>query len=129
MKWVKDTQDNVPSEFKEGEVKEYCREVLLKENNLVFDEIFSEWDDKPLGVASIGQVHRARLRSDGREVAVKLQLPGIEHRFRSDIQTLKSFCWLAMPQHYSAFNEIEKQFLTGTTDNARLCSRNNLSSF
>ncbi|RYG94651.1 hypothetical protein EON65_57165 [archaeon] len=37
-------------------------------------------------------------------------VPGIETKFRSDIRTLKSFCELAMPQHVSAFDEIEKQF-------------------
>src|SRR5580692_1104595 len=38
-------------------------------------QVFSELDEEPIGVASIGQVYRARLR-DGREVAVKIQYPG-----------------------------------------------------
>jgi aarF domain-containing kinase len=45
-------------------------------------------------------------------VAVKFQNPGIEKKFRADIKTLKSFAELAMPQHVSAFKEIEKQFTT-----------------
>ena len=113
MSWVKDTQDNVPSEFKEGEARKFCAEMLKKEVGLEFDDVFQEWDEKPLGVASIGQVHKARLKRNGQLVAVKMQVPGIEKKFRSDIKTLKSFCRLAMPQHLSAFNEIEKQFLTG----------------
>lgn len=68
------------------------------------------------GVASIGQVHKAVLKKNGAVVAVKLQLPGMEHMFRSDVQTLKTFCQLALPQHVSAFSEIEKQFLTGTSN-------------
>jgi aarF domain-containing kinase len=112
MTWVKDTQDNVPSEFKEGEAKEFCRSMLKKELNLDFDQVFSEWDEKPLGVASIGQVHKAKLRSSGNTVAVKLLIPGMEPKFRCDIRTMKAFCQLAMPQHVSAFNEIEKQFCT-----------------
>ena len=67
-----------------------------------------------VGVASIGQVHKAVLKKNGAVVAVKLQLPGMENMFRSDVQTLKTFCQLALPQHVSAFSEIEKQFLTGT---------------
>ena len=112
MKWVKDTQDNVPSEFSGTEAREYVRAKMKEELNLDFDEVFELWDDVPLGVASIGQVHKAVLRSNGDVVAVKLLVPGIEERFRSDIKTLKSFCELAMPQHVSAFDEIEKQFLT-----------------
>jgi predicted unusual protein kinase regulating ubiquinone biosynthesis (AarF/ABC1/UbiB family) len=58
------------------------------------------------------------LRKTGQAVAVKLLVPGIEERFRSDIKTFKRFCELAMPQHVSAFAEIEKQFLTGTKINS-----------
>jgi aarF domain-containing kinase len=112
MKWVKDTQDNVPSEFKGSEAKEYVRQKLKEECNLDFDDVFSSWDDKPLGVASIGEVHKATLKSNGKAVAVKLLCPGIEKRFRADIKTMKSFCQLAMPQHVPAFDEIEKQFCT-----------------
>lgn len=61
----------------------------------------------------LGQVHKARLKSNGKIVAVKILVPGIENRFRSDINTIRSFCQLAMPQHVTAFNEIEKQFCTG----------------
>lgn len=113
LKWMKDTQDNVPSEFQHpGEVKEYVAKLCREELGKSFDEVFIAWDDQPLGVASIGQVHRAVLRENGQEVAVKILVPGMEEKFRSDIRTIKSFCKLAMPQHVSAFDEIEKQFLT-----------------
>lgn len=112
MRWVKDTQDKVPSEFPGRDARDYVTAVLLDEQNKHFDDIFSEWDDEPLGVASIGQVHRAVLRKTGEVVAVKFLVPGIETKFRSDIHTLKAFCQLAMPQHVSAFDEIEKQFCT-----------------
>lgn len=115
MKWVKDTQDNVPSEFNGTEAREFCAKLLREEQGLDFDAVFSEWNDEPLGVASIGQVHKARLRKNNEEVAVKLLIPGIEPKFRADIKTLKYFCKLAMPQHVSAFEEIEKQFCTGKT--------------
>lgn len=51
---------------------------------------FTELDPTPIGVASIGQVYRAILR-DGREVAVKVQYPGIEASISSDIRNLKLF--------------------------------------
>ena len=56
MRWLKDTQDNVPSEFKGKEAREYASELIKKELNLDFDDVFSDWEDEPLGVASIGQV-------------------------------------------------------------------------
>lgn len=47
-------------------------------------KLFAEWHDSPIASASIGQVHRARL-FDGREVAVKVQHPGIDEAVRSDL--------------------------------------------
>lgn len=49
--------------------------------------VFADFDDKPLAAASIGQVYRARLR-DGREVAVKVQYPGIDKAIRADLRNL-----------------------------------------
>jgi len=50
--------------------------------------LFAEWRSQPIGVASIGQVHWARL-SDGREVAVKIQYPEIAKAFDSDFLGLQ----------------------------------------
>lgn len=49
------------------------------------DRLFAEFDDVPVASASIGQVHRAVL-PDGREVAVKVQHPGIADAVESDLQ-------------------------------------------
>ncbi|SDY65296.1 Predicted unusual protein kinase regulating ubiquinone biosynthesis, AarF/ABC1/UbiB family [Lysobacter sp. yr284] len=48
---------------------------------------FKDFDPDPLGSASLAQVHRARLR-DGREVAVKVRRPGIEHVIATDLDIL-----------------------------------------
>lgn len=50
--------------------------------------IFSEFDPEPLASASIAQVHRARLRSTGKVVAVKVQHDGVDRIFLEDIATL-----------------------------------------
>lgn len=112
MRWVKDTQSCVPSLMTDAEAKAYVTHLFKDELDACFDEVFYEWEEAPLGVASIGQVHRCKLRATGEAVVIKFQLPGMEKRFRSDINTLKSFCALAMPQHVTAFAEIEKQFVT-----------------
>jgi len=113
MTWLKDTQDNVPSEFADyNEAKSYVSHILKSELGKEFDDVFEEFDPEPIGVASIGQVHRAVLRESHQEVAVKVQLPNMERRFRADIATLRMFCKLATPQFLPTFNEIEKQFCT-----------------
>jgi ubiquinone biosynthesis protein len=48
--------------------------------------LFSEFEEVPIGAASIAQVHRA-VTTDGREVAVKVLRPGIEDEFAKAIET------------------------------------------
>jgi predicted unusual protein kinase regulating ubiquinone biosynthesis (AarF/ABC1/UbiB family) len=50
--------------------------------------VFAEFDEEPIAAASIGQVYRATLRDDGREVAVKVQYPGVAAAVRADMQNL-----------------------------------------
>jgi predicted unusual protein kinase regulating ubiquinone biosynthesis (AarF/ABC1/UbiB family) len=61
--------------------------VLAEDLGPGWRETFAEFDDKPAAAASIGQVHRARLR-DGREVAVKIQYPGAGRALLSDFNQL-----------------------------------------
>src|ERR1700722_2145912 len=51
-------------------------------------EGFATFDEEPIAAASIGQVYRATLREDGREVAVKVQYPGVAAAVRADMQNL-----------------------------------------
>jgi aarF domain-containing kinase len=110
LRWCKQMQAEVPTPFAAGESRQVI-EVALGGPE-AFNATFSEWDDEPLGAASIGVVHRARLAADSALVAVKVMMPGIEGKFRSDIRTVKRFCQLAMPQHVSALDEVEQQFFS-----------------
>lgn len=60
-------------------------------------QVFAEFSDQPLASASIGQVHRARLRATGEEVAVKLLREDIQLRVRVDIILLNLFLRLFRP--------------------------------
>jgi len=111
LSWCKDTQDKAPVEMKPGEAREIAEKELASSGHT---DVFEKWDETPIGVASIGQAHRAKLsgKYGGSTVVVKVQAPGIERRFRADIRTCIDFCKLAMPQHVPALEEIERQFLT-----------------
>lgn len=53
------------------------------------DELFARFDRSPIAAASIGQVYRAATK-DGRDVAVKVQYPGIAEAIRSDLSNADS---------------------------------------
>ena len=91
LSWCKDTQDSAPAEMKPGEAREIAIRELESNGHV---DVFDEWEEKPIGVASIGQVHRAKLskKYGGHTVVVKVQAPGIERRFRADIRTCIDFC-------------------------------------
>ena len=64
------------------------RRVIEEDLEEPLDEIFEDFEEEPIAAASIGQVYRARLREDGREVAVKVQYPGVAGAVRADLQNL-----------------------------------------
>lgn len=107
-KWTKDLQDKSPAIMDSAAVRAIVEEQL----EVKMDEYFERWDDTPIGAASVGQVHRARLAETHEEVAVKVQYPGIERKFRNDIDTVEMFCKYLMPQNTAYFAEIKRQFAT-----------------
>jgi predicted unusual protein kinase regulating ubiquinone biosynthesis (AarF/ABC1/UbiB family) len=64
------------------------RRVIEDDLEDPIDEVFESFEEEPIAAASIGQVYRARLRDDGREVAVKVQYPGVAAAVRADMQNL-----------------------------------------
>lgn len=72
--------------------------VLEAELGQPLEAVFSEFDERPLGSASIGQVHRARVRATNEIVAVKIQFEEAEDLFRGDIANMKLFCRVAQPE-------------------------------
>src|SRR3954468_6961407 len=63
------------------------RKVIESELGGPLKEFFAEFDADAIAAASIGQVYRATLH-DGRDVAVKVQYPGVGAAVRADMQNL-----------------------------------------
>jgi predicted unusual protein kinase regulating ubiquinone biosynthesis (AarF/ABC1/UbiB family) len=63
-------------------------QVVLDELGAPPDQVFLDWNPTPVAAASVGQVHRAVLR-DGREVAVKVQYPGIADAIGADMDNVE----------------------------------------
>ena len=64
------------------------RRVIEEDLEAPISDVFSSFDEEPIAAASIGQVYRATLERDGREVAVKVQYPGVASAVRADMQNL-----------------------------------------
>ncbi|PHH80311.1 hypothetical protein CDD82_1839 [Ophiocordyceps australis] len=77
---VQDRADYMPA---------WQRDAVLTSNlGSGWRDLFSDFEEKPLAAASIGQVHKAVLRSNGRPVAVKIQFPGVAASIDSDLDNL-----------------------------------------
>src|SRR5947207_80039 len=63
------------------------KKVIEREYGEKLEDVFETFDPVPVAAASIGQVYRARL-PDGRDVAVKVQYPGVAQAVRADMQNL-----------------------------------------
>jgi len=67
---------------------------LHRSAGLPVSDVFVEFDMSPVASASVGQVHRATM-ADGRQVAVKIQRPGIRSEIEVDITVLAALTRLA----------------------------------
>lgn len=70
------------------------RELLEGELGRPVQEVFAEFEWEPIGAASIGQAHLARLR-DGSRVIVKVQRPGIAELVDRDLQIVARLAAIA----------------------------------
>ena len=66
---------------------EQVEQTIQEEIGVRLSKIFTSFEHEPIAAASLGQVHRATLR-DGREVAVKIQRPGVRERVTHDLDAL-----------------------------------------
>jgi len=64
------------------------KEIIEQELKQPIEEVFASLDEKPIGSASIGQVHKAALL-DGTEVVIKVRRPHVEEIIKTDISIMK----------------------------------------
>lgn len=102
-------QDNCPA--KDFHVVKSIVDHEIKHSHIgnSMEDVFLSFDEKPIGAASIGQVHRAVLRT-GERVVVKIMYPDVERLFRGDVRTIKMFAKIAQPVHVPGLEAVEKQF-------------------
>ena len=63
------------------------KQVLNAQLQMGWLTSFKKFDVRPIAAASIGQVHRAQLK-DGRDLAIKIQYPGVATSINSDIANI-----------------------------------------
>jgi predicted unusual protein kinase regulating ubiquinone biosynthesis (AarF/ABC1/UbiB family) len=69
-------------------------QVLVREWGKDWRRRFKHFDVRPVAAASIGQVHRATT-ADGRELAIKIQYPGIRASIDSDVDNVATLIRLS----------------------------------
>lgn len=87
------------------------KETIEKEFGCSVEELFLTFDEVPVGSASIGQAHIARLKETGEEVVVKVQYPNAKELFSADLSCLEVLCWLSQPDALPLMKKISTQFL------------------
>jgi len=94
--WVdalSDLQDKVPA--RTGQNAMDLVYAALNGGEKEFDRIFQEFDSTPLAAASLGQVHYAKLRENGCEVALKVQRPHLKQIYDQDFALLTTIAkWM-----------------------------------
>ncbi len=84
------------------------RELFRNELGDVPDAVFDDFETEAFAAASLGQVHRARLKRTGQQVAVKIQYPNIARTIRDDFRNMQA---LIFPMRLSSdWENIKEQF-------------------
>lgn len=108
------------------------KKVIKEDLNADAEELFDEFDEEPIGAASFAQVHKAKLKSTGQVVAVKVQHPKVQKHSYVDMTTMDvivrvvaklfpnfSFLWLAETTKENIPKELDFRHEGRNADTAR----------
>ena len=77
----------------EGFPAEFARRIIEEELGAPLETFFDDFEPIPFAAASIGQVHRARLRREDRLVAIKVQRPYASETFLREMSFIRLLAW------------------------------------
>lgn len=87
---------------------EVAFEMMEEQLGRPMEEMFEHISEKPIAAASLGQVYKARIRDDGREVAIKVQRPDMLRKVSLDLYCMKRLARLA--------EKVQNQFTAAQTN-------------
>ena len=97
--------------------REQVQDILKKHLKHPVNEVFAYFSEEPLAAASIGQVHKAILRSTNTPVVVKLLRPDVKRIMHDDVGILVEFAtWISSKSTWAesfGFKDLASGFATG----------------
>lgn len=112
---------------------EEIKKVLQEEYGQELEKKFKSFDEKPIGAASIAQVHRAIL-ANGSEVVIKVQRPGIVQKINDDLNVLFFVAelieeYIPEVRHFNPVGIVDEYFKTIELETNFIVEANNIRRF
>lgn len=82
---------------------ESIQDMIRQDTGLELSDFFSEFEELPIGAASLAQVHRATVRATGQKVAVKVQHPALDEWAKLDL-ALTSFTFTTLKRWFPEYD-------------------------